>query len=314
MSKESVHPFSTQNKEYQVLINELNKQERSQTRHTQPMQEHPNDSFMRETTPIITMTGPDNEEEEEEQDSFPGGLPHFEPKFPKDRRVSVSAESMQPSSSYKKKSLPKKPDAEIDLISHSLQSHFLFQTVEQEQRQEVIDSMQEMRFKSGDWVIEQGAVGDYFYIVSSGTLDCFVNGNKVTQYQRGGSFGELALMYNAPRAASIQATSDAVLWALDRVSFRSILMENNAQKRNMHEKFMQDVPLFKSLELAEMHKIADALEPVWFRDGDVVLRQGDPGDNFYLIERGEAICYRQQPGGQPEQVNQLKKGDYFGGN
>ncbi|OBZ84338.1 cAMP-dependent protein kinase regulatory subunit [Choanephora cucurbitarum] len=336
MSRES---YSSQKHEYQALMNELNKQviqnqpedvlqfcfnfflqrlnnERSkvrdQTHWTQDVITHPSDSFMRETTPMITTTEPD-EEEEEENDSVSQDLPQFiSTGFPKNRRVSVSAESMQPSlsnqSKKKKKGLQKKPEAEADLIAHSLQNHFLFRTVEQEQLQDVIDSMEEKRFKAGSFVIEQGAVGDYFYIVSEGTLDCFVDDKKVTEYHRGGSFGELALMYNAPRAATIQATSDAILWALDRISFRSMLMETNAEKRQLHEKFLEYVPLLKSLELAERHKIADALEPVWFHDGDVVLRQGDPGESFYLIEKGTAVCYYQKPGfDTQEQVNELKK-------
>jgi cAMP-dependent protein kinase regulator len=184
--------------------------------------------------------------------------------------------------------------------------------LEADQRQEVIDIMQQKQFRAGDYVIKQGDVGDFFYIVSQGTLDCLVDDEVVTQYQRGGSFGELALMYNAPRAATIRATSDGLLWALDRISFRSILMDSNAKKRKLHEEFLRSVRLFKSLEVAEIHKIADALEPVSFVDGQVVLKQGDVGDNFYLIEKGQALFY-QQSSGAPQQVNEMKQGDYFGG-
>lgn len=251
-------------------------------------------------------------EEEEEEEGELQELPEFKNHI-QNRRVSVSAESMQPQtlrSAYRK--VPKSKE-EQDVIHRSLTSHFLFKTIEEEQRQEVVQIMEAKRFPAGAHVIDQGAAGDYFYIVSSGTLDCFVDGQKVTGYERGGSFGELALLYNAPRAATIVATTDTVLWALDRISFRSVIMESNLLKRKMHEAFLRDVPLFKSLETAEIHKIADALEPVRFVDGQVVLKQGEPGDSFYLIEEGKAVFYKSASDGSQQKVNELKKGDYFGG-
>jgi CRP-like cAMP-binding protein len=264
------------------------------------------------TVPIILTE--DQDEQDEQDDIVHDQLPAFGSiKHLRDRRVSVSAESLQPSR-HKRQDAPIAPKSaeEIEMISASLQNHFLFKCLEADQRQEVIDSMQQKSFRAGDCVIKQGAVGDFFYIVSQGTLDCLVEGEIVTQYQRGGSFGELALMYNAPRAATIRATSDGVLWALDRVSFRSILMDSNSKKRSLHEAFLKSVPLFKSLEVSEIHKIADALEPVSFSDGQVVLKQGDMGDSFYLIEKGQALFY-QQSTGAPQKVNEMKQGDYFGG-
>jgi CRP-like cAMP-binding protein len=94
-------------------------------------------------------------------------------------------------------------------------------------------------------------------------------------------------MYNAPRAATVKCTSPATLWALDRVTFRRILMENTSRKRRMYENFLEEVPLLVSLEAYERHKIADALESVSFADGDVIIKQGDVGDQFYIIEAGE---------------------------
>lgn len=95
-------------------------------------------------------------------------------------------------------------------------------------------------------------------------------------------------MYNAPRAATVRATSDAVVWALDRVTFRRILMETTNKKLKMYEEFLEEVPLLKSLEPYERHKIAEALESVTFEDGETVIKQGDVGENFYIIESGEA--------------------------
>jgi cAMP-dependent protein kinase regulator len=83
-------------------------------------------------------------------------------------------------------------------------------------------------------VIHQGDVGDFFYVVEEGSFDFYIRksgsdttalGERVGGVGAGGSFGELALMYNAPRAASVVSTSPGVLWALDRITFRRILMD-----------------------------------------------------------------------------------------
>lgn len=131
----------------------------------------------------------------------------------------------------------------------------------------------------------------------------------------GGSFGELALMYNAPRAATVKANVDSVCWAVDRVTFRRILMDTTARKRRLYESFLATVPLLQSLTAHERCKVADALEPTSFKDGEVIIKQGDPhSDNFYIIESGEVKVLKQYPDKpEPIEVKRLSTGAYFGG-
>lgn len=135
-------------------------------------------------------------------------------------------------------------------------------------------------------------------------------GSRVGNVQAGGSFGELALMYNAPRAATIvSAEAGCTLWALDRVTFRRILMESTFARRRMYESFLEEVPLLSSLTPYERSKIADALETQKFAPGDVIIREGDPGYSFFLLESGEADAYK---GDSNNRVLHYKKGDFFG--
>ncbi|KAI7867567.1 camp-dependent protein kinase regulatory subunit [Spinellus fusiger] len=256
---------------------------------------------------------------EEERDEFSGDplsmMPP--PSYSRGRRTSVSAESMAPTHGrdFVKRVIPKS-ELQGTRIRESVGNNFLFRSLDEEQYQDVVDAMAEKRIAANERVIEQGAVGDFFYVVEEGTLDCFIAKDgeqvKVTSYEAGGSFGELALMYNAPRAATIVTTSDVVLWALDRVTFRTILMENTSRKRRMYESFLEEVHLLKSLELYERHKIADALESVYFEDGEQVMKQGDVGDQFYIIESGEAAFYKTDEQHITRQVNLFGRGSYFG--
>ncbi|KAK9765469.1 hypothetical protein K7432_006180 [Basidiobolus ranarum] len=252
---------------------------------------------------------------EDELEDELGGLPPMPPSRSRGRRTSVSAESMAPTgdNDYEKVVIEKTPEQRHQ-IENSIAKNFLFNNLDEESHRDVVNAMSERKVPKGEVVIQQGGIGDYFYVVDSGSFDCFVSKNgdepqKVTDYVPGGSFGELALMYNAPRAATIVATSDSVLWALDRVTFRRMLMERTNSKRRMFESFLEEVPLLVSLEPYERYKIADALEPLSFEDGEVVIRQGDVGQNFFIIESGEAAVSKDDV---DDVFPTLKKGDYFG--
>lgn len=150
------------------------------------------------------------------------------------------------------------------------------------------------------------------YVNPSGQLQPGLDGMgvQVGNIQAGGSFGELALMYNAPRAATVvSAEAGCNLWALDRVTFRRILMESTFARRRMYESFLEEVPLLSTLTPYERSKIADALETQKFRTGDVIIKEGDPGHSFYLLESGEADAYKGETGNK---VLHYKKGDFFG--
>ncbi|KAI8621947.1 camp-dependent protein kinase regulatory subunit [Chytriomyces sp. MP71] len=258
-----------------------------------------------------------DDEDSDDEDDQPAMPPPPPPNHNRGRRTSVSAESMAPSldKDFVAVVIPK-TDEQKARIQSSIKNNFLFRSCDEEQYRDVVDAMAEKKVPAGEEVIRQGGVGDYFYVVETGSLDVFVSkgGNppvKVYEYGDGGSFGELALMYNAPRAATVVATSACVLWALDRVTFRRILMDHTSRKRRMYEGFLEEVKLLASLEPYERHKIADVLESQTFNDGDVVIKQGDVGEQFYIIESGEASVTKMIEGVE-HQYPGLKKGDYFG--
>lgn len=135
-------------------------------------------------------------------------------------------------------------------------------------------------------------------------------GTKVATIESGGSFGELALMYNAPRAATVMsAEGQCTLWALDRITFRRILMDSTFQRRRLYESFLEEVPLLSSLTKYERSKIADALDTQKYPPGTTIIKEGDAGEAFYLLESGEAEAFKE---GTSNPVKAYKKGDYFG--
>jgi cAMP-dependent protein kinase regulator len=239
------------------------------------------------------------------------------------RRTSVSAESLNPTSAGDESWAPPhhpKTDEQLARLKTAVSGNFLFSHLDDDQFKTVLDALVEKPIPAKDIkVISQGDAGDYFYIVENGSFDIYIHpsgsvqpgpeglGNKVSSTGPGGSFGELALMYNAPRAATVVSTEKSTLWGLDRITFRRILMDSAFQRRRMYEAFLEEVPLLSSLKPYERAKIADALDAIKFPAGATIINEGDPGDAFYLLESGEAEALK---GGVS--VKEYHRGDYFG--
>lgn len=226
------------------------------------------------------------------------------------RRTSVSAEAINPHTFNENWTPPvhQLTPSQLQRLNTSVARNFLFQQLDEESLKTIIFALEEKKVPKGTEIITQGDVGDVFYVLEQGSVDYIVNGANVNTSSDGSSFGELALMYNSPRAATVVATSDCILWALDRITFRRILLEGTSKKRAMYEHFLKEVPVLQSLSSYQRSKLADALSSESYKDGQDVVREGEQGQNFYFIEQGEADVLKEGEG----IVATLHVGDYFG--
>ncbi|XP_066207899.1 cAMP-dependent protein kinase type II-alpha regulatory subunit isoform X2 [Saccopteryx leptura] len=221
-----------------------------------------------------------------------------------DRRVSVCAETFNPDEEEEDtdpRVIHPKTDEQRCRLQDACKDILLFKNLDQEQLSQVLDAMFERIVKVDEHVIDQGDDGDNFYVIERGTYDILVTKDKQTrsvgQYDNRGSFGELALMYNTPRAATIVATSEGSLWGLDRVTFRRIIVKNNAKKRKTFESFIESVPLLKSLEVSERMKIVDVIGEKNYKNGERIITQTKANKDT---------------GNQEVEIARCHKGQYFG--
>ncbi|GMH48957.1 hypothetical protein TL16_g00408, partial [Triparma laevis f. inornata] len=176
----------------------------------------------------------------------------------------------------------------------------LFQHITPSARELLFSVMEKVRVKEGDWVIRQGDEGDRFYIVDNGKFEVRIQdeekvkngtnvdgGRLVHTYNSGSShpsFGELALMYSTPRAASIIAASPGQLWALHRNVFRKVLMKRSGRKELMHT--LRKIDILKCLNVQQIQQVADCMTEVTFVKGETIIKQGEVGDSFYVMKTG----------------------------
>jgi cAMP-dependent protein kinase regulator len=208
-----------------------------------------------------------------------------------------------------------KTEKQVERIREATKANFLFTSLEPQQLSVIIDAMSEKHVKAGDDVITQGAEGDFFYVIDSGKLDVLKGlgdaAVKVFEYNEKGSFGELALMYNAPRAATVRATTDGVLFYVDRATFRHVVVQAQRRRADLLEHFIAKVPLFSSLTKNERSLIADSLITHTHGKGNIIIKEGDAGDSFFLVGDGKASVTRPVSGVQKE-VAVIGEGDFFG--
>ncbi|XP_048692300.1 cAMP-dependent protein kinase type II-beta regulatory subunit isoform X3 [Caretta caretta] len=231
----------------------------------------------------------------------PGAPPRLAPAINRFiRRASVCAEAYNPDEEEddtESRIIYPKTDDQRNRLQEACKDILLFKNLDPEQMSQVLDAMFEKLIEGGEHVIDQGDDGDNFYVIDRGTYDIYVKcdgvGRCVGTYDNHGSFGELALMYNTPRAATIIATSPGAVWGLDRVTFRRIIVKNNAKKRRMYENFIQSLPFLKSLE-------------------------GDMADCFFIVESGEVRITMKRKNKQDVEENgaveiaRYTRGQYFG--
>jgi len=178
-----------------------------------------------------------------------------------------------------------------------------------------------------EMIITQGEDGGYFYIVKSGVFEASLPqlGDKIVAEYRAiddtepskhpegsvtlaNSFGELALLYNAPRAANVKCTEKGYLWYLERKKFRAVMMKAGEKRENDMANFLKTIQLFSPLTDDERSRLAQKCEPVTLQDGEYVIKVDDPADALYLVKQGELVATLKDK----KEVARYHTGMYFG--
>jgi len=194
---------------------------------------------------------------------------------------------------------PKTPD-EVALIKKALKANQnLTSTVEldDEKIMKMIDVMWAGEYPKATKLITQGDLkADYFYVIMKGEFEIHKSEEGGSEKQAaaaplgklgpGDSFGELALMYTAARAATIVAVTDARVMEISRPQFKNILAAASDQMTKVYFKYLDNMEIFDALKDEEKTLLAKSLLEKPFAKDEVIFEQGDKGDMFYILVEG----------------------------
>jgi len=253
-----------------------------------------------------------DDSDEDNDDDVVDELPIVKGRAGGGHRSSVSAEAYGDWNKLVEVKLPvyDKTAAQKERLQNILSLSFLFSALEEDELSTVLNAVEEKVFDSVR-IIQEGDDGDCLYVVEEGSLECkkVIEGKEtvVKTCVEGDVFGELALLYSTPRAASVDAVGRCLCWRLDRVTFNQVVKQAHIKRSEKYDQFVQSVSLFSSMEQAERLRIIECFKLVRFKQGDSVVTQGEEGNRFFIVEEGTLSARK-----DGTSVQSYSPGEYFG--
>ncbi len=193
-------------------------------------------------------------------------------------------------------------------------------------------------FKKGESVFSEGEAGDKLYVVANGSVSVSCidrsaapekNESSTSMKKRnvailisGNFFGEMALIVNIPRMATISALEELLVVSIAKTHFQNFLKVHPSLKEKMLKSFQTrmmemfvscNVPFFKGLSEDKMMGLADYFHTSETMPTDtVIFRQGDPPDKFYVVIFGEVQILMTDHNGVEKELGKYGAGSYFG--
>ncbi|XP_077378759.1 cGMP-dependent protein kinase 2 isoform X2 [Festucalex cinctus] len=238
----------------------------------------------------------------------------------KGAKAGVSAEptsrtydgSHLPKFSFDKARVPKESSVKKQLVEALNRNQYL-KRLEPQQLRDMVECMYLRTYQKADFVVQQGEAGNHLFILADGKLDVFQQDTLVSSMAAWTAFGELAILYNCLRTASVRAVDKVCTWALDREAFQNIMRRTAETRHHQYRHFLRSVSLLANLPDDKLSKIVDCLEVEYYNKGDYVIREGEEGSTFYIIAQGKVkVTQTTKDHKSPRVINTLKKGDYFG--
>jgi len=222
---------------------------------------------------------------------------------------------------------PKSQD-ELDALEQAVKANFLFEGLCDEQRQRLLHVMSCVDVPAGSVIIRQGDPSEACYILREGVLDVYVSADEdprrasgagerhsvlrqgtnrvesqpnygvhVLKYEAGTTvhpcFGELALIHNQPRAATVIARTDARVWSIQSSTYKRLLRQE--QEAGLH-RALTEIDALKNMSSAEMFRVMEHMRNVHFGVDDHILIQGHPTSTLFVIAEGEVVSEKRRPG------------------
>lgn len=196
---------------------------------------------------------------------------------------------------------------EATVLIDSLINHFFFSSMEADELDKTMGQFFLCEVDANEYIFKQGDQASCFFIIYSGETVVEINGSEVKRLGPKENFGELALLYNAPRSASIRSLTPCRMFAINRSTFKKIQYELSDKKFKENRAFLEKIPFFESMTSEQKDMIANRLITQSFKPGAVIVNEGDIANSYYIIRKGVAEVVKGN-----NVLREMKEGESFG--
>ncbi|KAM3128079.1 hypothetical protein pb186bvf_019842 [Paramecium bursaria] len=189
-----------------------------------------------------------------------------------------------------------------------LKQHFVFSSLSETQLSTLAKAMFYCHLKKDQIIINQGDAASSFFILEKGKIRVLVDGQERKILEQGNGFGELALLYNAPRSATCTAIDECYLWGIDRQTFRKSVEDIMRQEQEANRKYLEQVKFFNQLTREQKDAIAGVLIRQKFNKDQIIVNEGDQASSFYIIAEGQVGVFNKDS----QQIATLNANESFG--
>lgn len=197
---------------------------------------------------------------------------------------------------------------DLKFIIQTLVHHFAFYNLNEFQMEFIVNRMFYCRADEGQYVFEQGdEEATSFFLFHKGKAIVEIDREAKRQLSLGEAIGELALLYSAPRSASIYAEEESFFWGMDRKTFRKTIDELIESQFSVNRKFLDEISFFNTMTITQKNAIAHALSSQKFQVGQPIVKEGEQASSYYIVQSGEVACIKDN-----KEIRRLAPGETFG--
>ncbi|CAK9821939.1 cGMP-dependent protein kinase, isozyme 1 [Anthophora retusa] len=206
----------------------------------------------------------------------------------------------------------KKDEKTIKLIKDAILSNKFLEDLDHTRIEKLVSVMYPNRVKANTRIIHEGETGSHLYVSEEGTFEIYVGNTYHGSFGPGVAFGELALLYDTRRLCSIDVNTNGKVWVLERHAFQAIMMKSNEEAMEYNMKLLRRIEIFKDLPEEVLLKICDLIVVEFYPAHSYVIREGDHGSKFFIINCGSVMITKSKGNKAEQELVTLEKGDYFG--
>ncbi|ESO03016.1 hypothetical protein HELRODRAFT_187100 [Helobdella robusta] len=195
-----------------------------------------------------------------------------------------------------------------DFLIEAIRSNEFMKNLSAQNIKEIVEHMYPVEYKKGSVIIKEGDVGSIVYVMEVGLVEVTKEGMRLSVMTPGKVFGELAVLYNCTRTATVTALDPCKLWALDRHVYQGVLIRAEMMKEKEKMELIKKVPKYRNESENVLKHLVDTLDEMVYSKNSKIINQHDIVNCLYIISKG-VVSEIKDDG---KLLRTYKAGEYFG--